>query len=363
MRGIIYIGLLAGLTSAKLEDPNLHWHEREKIIQEINNKQSTWTAHHNPRFYNQPIGIAKNLCGAKKMPREMLKTLPDVNIININKTFEELGLPDEFDSATNWPQCADVINDIRDQSNCGCCWAFGAAEAASDRLCIATNAKIKVPLSSQDMCFCAEEDGCNGGMLYTAWERIKSDGLVTGGQYQNTGPFGSGWCSAFELPHCHHHGPQGNDPYPDEGQPGCPSVTSSPPCPQSCDSDAVSPHNDFDNDKYGFSGTISFLQSASAIAKSIYEGGPVETAFTVYSDFENYASGVYQHTSGTILGGHAVRIVGWGSDNGVDYWKVANSWNPYWGEDGYFRIVRGDDDCGIESGAMAAASNAEWGKL
>jgi len=43
---------------------------------------------------------------------------------------------------------------------------------------------------------------------------------------------------------------------------------------------------------------------------AIYLNGPVEAAFNVYSDFENYASGVYQHTTGSALGGHAVRIVG-----------------------------------------------------
>jgi len=363
MRVFSYLAFLAGLTSSRLEEPNIHWHAREKVIQEINKMQSTWTARHNPRFYNQPIGAAANLCGAKQMPAGMLEELDDVEIIKINKTFEELGLPTEFESADGWPMCADMINDIRDQSNCGCCWAFGAAEAASDRLCIATNATIKVPLSAQDMCFCAERSGCDGGMLYTAWDRIMSDGLVTGGQYDNSGPFGSGWCSDFSLPHCHHHGPQGNDPYPDEGSTGCPSVSRSPRCPRKCDADAQSPHNDFDNDKYGFTGSIAFLQTASAIAVSIYNDGPVETAFTVYSDFENYASGVYQHTSGSYLGGHAVKIVGWGTDNNVNYWKVANSWNEYWGEEGYFRIKRGDDDCGIESQAMATSQKAKWGKM
>merc|ERR1719510_2773942 len=114
----------------------------------------------------------KPLLGA--ILREKGSIPKDEVLLNNNIT-----VPESFDSATNWPECADVINDIRDQSNCGCCWAFGAAEAASDRLCISTNATIKVPLSSQDMCFCAERSGCDGGMLYTAWERIKSDGLVT----------------------------------------------------------------------------------------------------------------------------------------------------------------------------------------
>ena len=93
--------------------------------------------------------------------------------------------------------------------------------------------------------------------------------------------------------------------------------------------------------------------------------GPVSTAFTVYSDFENYAGGVYQHTGGNMMGGHAVRIVGWGVDSksGMKYWKVANSWNPYWGENGYFRIKRGSDECGIMSGAVAdTGKNTKWGK-
>ena len=47
------------------------------------------------------------------------------------------------------------------------------------------------------------------------------------------------------------------------------------------------------------------------------------------SDFENYAGGIYKKTSSKVLGGHAVRIVGWGEENGVKYWKVANRFaNP-----------------------------------
>jgi len=92
------------------------------------------------------------------------------------------------------------------------------------------------------------------------------------------------------------------------------------------------------------------------------EGGPLEVAFTVYSDFENYAGGIYQHKSGGMAGGHAVKMVGWGVENGVKYWKIANSWNPYWGEKGYFRIIRGQDEGGIESQATGSAANAKWTK-
>lgn len=47
-------------------------------------------------------------------------------------------IPDNFDSREAWPKC-ESIKEIRDQANCGSCWAFGAAEAMSDRICIASN--------------------------------------------------------------------------------------------------------------------------------------------------------------------------------------------------------------------------------
>lgn len=184
---------------------------------------------------------------------------------------------------------------------------------------------------------------------------------MTGGQVDGTGPFCGGFCSAFSLPHCHHHGPQGNDPYPAEGQPGCPSQKS-PKCPRECDSDAKAPHNDFSSDKYTFSGGTQQASGEEGIMKAIYEGGPVETAFTVYSDFANYVSGIYHHVSGGVEGGHAVRIVGWGEENGQKYWKVANSWNPYWGEKGYFRIKKGNNECGIEDGVTFSSADAKWSK-
>jgi cathepsin B len=99
-----------------------------------------------------------------------------------------------------------------------------------------------------------------------------------------------------------------------------------------------------------------------AIQQMIIEAGPVETAFTVYSDFEDYDSGIYHHVSGSMAGGHAVKFVGWGVENGVKYWKVQNSWNPFWGEKGYFRIVRGNNEGGIESSVMGSPTGAQWGK-
>lgn len=76
--------------------------------------------------------------------------------------------------------------------------------------------------------------------------------------------------------------------------------------------------------------------------------GPLYVAFTVYADFETYKSGVYKHTTGGFLGGHAVEMIGWGTENGEDYWLIKNSWNEEWGDGGLFKIARGVNECGIE---------------
>ncbi|MCI14859.1 cathepsin B, partial [Trifolium medium] len=59
--------------------------------------------------------------------------------------------------------------------------------------------------------------------------------------------------------------------------------------------------------------------------------------------------GVYKHITGYALGGHAVKLIGWGtSDEGEDYWLLANQWNTNWGD-----IKRGTNECGIEEDVTA----------
>lgn len=84
--------------------------------------------------------------------------------------------------------------------------------------------------------------------------------------------------------------------------------------------------------------------------QALMETGPLAASFTVYADFPTYTSGVYKHTSGQELGGHAVVLLGWGTEDGKDYWLLKNSWTDKWGDKGFFKVVRGTNDCGIESG-------------
>merc|ERR1711939_737113 len=183
---------------------------QENMVDRINSTPDVlWKAGLNERFADP--SAMKSLCGVKADSAALVAKLPTA----VSK-IADADVPDSFDSETNWPQCAKVIGDIRDQSNCGCCWAFAGAEAASDRMCIATNASMMIPLSAQDVCFNGGgmmSMGCNGGQITSPWSYLKKGGLfggkgaVSGGQYQGSGPFGKGLCSDFSLPHCHHHGP------------------------------------------------------------------------------------------------------------------------------------------------------------
>ncbi|KAK5935115.1 hypothetical protein CgunFtcFv8_020503 [Champsocephalus gunnari] len=106
-------------------------------------------------------------------------------------------------------------------------------------------------------------------------------------------------------------------------------------------------------DKHFGKTSYSVPSEEKQIRDEITKNGPVEGAFTVYEDFPLYKTGVYQHVSGSALGGHAIKMLGWGEEDGVPYWLCANSWNTDWGDNGFFKILRGSDHCGIESEVVA----------
>jgi len=254
-------------------------------------------------------------------------------------------LPAQFDARTQWPKCPS-IGEIRDQSDCGSCWAFGAVEAGTDRICIETKGKMKPHLSATDLLSCCSACGfgCSGGYPGSAWDWFTQTGVVTGGNY---GDFS--WCSEYPLPICDHHvnGTYTNCAALNGGQ-----EYNTPNCPSSCDANSTY-KTPYQADKKKFATSYSIASDVTQIQQEIFTNGPVEAAFTVYQDFLAYKSGVYFYTTGPELGGHAIKILGWGVENGVNYWLVANSWNVQWGNKGFFKIRRGTDECGIEDGVVA----------
>ena len=82
----------------------------------------------------------------------------------------------------------------------------------------------------------------------------------------------------------------------------------------------------------------------------IFNEGPVSVAFQVYTDFRDYTSGIYRSNScknGPMDVNHAVLAVGYGVEKGVEFLSIKNSWGPAWGDQGFFRIERNKNMCGI----------------
>ncbi|XP_065651803.1 cathepsin B isoform X4 [Hydra vulgaris] len=301
----------------------------DEEINIVNSLETTWTAGVNfgPEVTESYI---KGLCGTLEEKE---------NILEVKQVPVVATLPDSYDTREKWGSICPSTTEIRDQGSCGSCWAFGAAEAMTDRICIATKGKNQVRISTEDLLTCCGSCGfgCNGGYPQSAWEYFKSDGIVTGGPYNS-----HKGCQPYAIPACDHHVPHSKNP--------CNGSLPTPKCEKVCEKGY---NITYKKDKHYGVSSYSINNDQNEIMREIMTNGPVEAAFTVFADFPNYKSGVYQHVSGEELGGHAIKILGWGVENDTPYWLVANSWNPSWGDNGFFKILRGSDECGIEDEVVA----------
>ncbi|EPT25121.1 cathepsin B [Toxoplasma gondii ME49] len=263
-------------------------------------------------------------------------------------------VPAHFDARTAFPACKDVVGHVRDQGDCGSCWAFASTEAFNDRLCIRSQGKGLMPLSAQHTTSCCNaihcaSFGCNGGQPGMAWRWFERKGVVTGGDFDALGKGTTCW--PYEVPFCAHHA---KAPFPDCDATLVPRKT--PKCRKDCEEQAYADNvHPFDQDTHKATSAYS-LRSRDDVKRDMMTHGPVSGAFMVYEDFLSYKSGVYKHVSGLPVGGHAIKIIGWGTENGEEYWHAVNSWNTYWGDGGQFKIAMGQ--CGID-GEMVAGE-AAW---
>lgn len=312
----------------------------DDMVQTVNNANTTWTAESPTRFGD--IQQVKALCGTwlEGHPNYVENNLPrhpsDVTPLAAS------AIPTDFDARAEWPKCTTIAT-VRDQSACGSCWAFGSTEAFSDSRCIATGEDILYSTEDTTGCCssfgCGFSQGCNGGQPSSALQWMTSTGVVTGGDYADL-TSKAGGCQPYSLAPCAHHVPA-TSKYPE-----CPSAEYSVQCQTKCTDDASG--KTYSSDKTMGKAAHSFT-SVAGMQSAIMSTGPLAVAFTVYADFPTYKSGVYTHVSGSALGGHAVEMVGWGVEDGTDYWWIKNSWNDSWGNGGFFKIARGTDECGIEN--------------
>jgi cathepsin B len=197
--------------------------------------KTTWKAAVPIRFQNATIAEVKKQLGTI-MPGEENYYAPEEEK-TLFKT-ETTAIPDSFDARDAWPQCASVVGRVRDQSNCGSCWAFGSTEAFNDRYCIKTGDASHVfsPYDTLGCCSgisCGFSMGCNGGQPSGAWKYFVNHGVPTGGDWADVGTGST--CKPYAMKSCAHH----VDPVP-AGMVSCTEVETykTPSCTATCDESA-----------------------------------------------------------------------------------------------------------------------------
>ena len=307
---LIFLTLL-NIILAKL--PNLNKRVlKESTLTSIKSsaKWNPYTTDENP-FKNYSKLEIKGLLGLEL-------TYTNLNIMMLvdnDDHIENFDIPIDFDSRKQWPDC---ITPIRTQQHCGSCWAFSAATVLSDRYCIASKGIIKPILSPQFMLSCDKSNNaCNGGLIDKSWRFLEKTGTST----DDCTPYASA-----------------------DGK-------FVPKCENKC-VDKIKENFKLFKAKKNSSKS---LGCAMQIQREMIENSPVQTGFIIYEDFLHYKNGIYKYTNGSKIGGHAVRVIGWGREEGTNYWIVANSWGSNWGENGYFRIEFGQ--CLFEENSYSGEAN------
>nr|O97397.1 RecName: Full=Cathepsin L-like proteinase; Flags: Precursor [Phaedon cochleariae]CAA76927.1 thiol protease [Phaedon cochleariae] len=195
-----------------------------------------------------------------------------------------------------------VVLPVRNQGECGSCWALSTAAAIESQSAIKSGSKV--PLSPQQLVDCSTSygnHGCNGGFAVNGFEYVKDNGLESDADYPYSGKEDK--CKA----------------------------------------------NDKSRSVVELTGYKKVTASETSLKEAVGTIGPI-SAVVFGKPMKSYGGGIFDDSS--CLGDnlhHGVNVVGYGIENGQKYWIIKNTWGADWGESGYIRLIRDTDhSCGVE---------------
>jgi len=212
----------------------------------------------------------------------------------------QIKYPQNLPATVDWRNAnPPVLTPVKDQGQCGSCWAFATTETIEANLAINTG-NLTV-LSPQDVVSCTPNPnncggsgGCNGAIAELGFNWVKNNGIATNAAWPYTAT--SGVCTAHAM------------------------------------TAKITGCNKLKENNY-----TDLLNAVATI-------GPIAVSVDA-STWSPYSGGIYSgcDKEKTMDIDHAVQLVGYGAENGTPYWIVRNSWGPNWGEKGYIRLLRHTD--------------------
>jgi cathepsin C len=300
-------------TESAMSHLNAEFTKHHLYINKLNSIKKSWSAALHKDFENMSIKELNKMAGIPRARRFRFKAESEDIIEDLS----------QFPKAFDWK---DKLKEAGSQGNCGSCYVYSTMRMLEARLKILFDHNID--LSVQHALDCSfYNQGCGGGYPYLVMkyssefelipESCKSYQEATGQCYTNT-------CNINDLPYIYR------------------------------------------TKDYKYVGGSYGSCSERAIMDEVYHNGPIVVSFEPDYNFMMYKSGVY-HSIGDDTWithavpkpewekvDHSVLLVGWGEENGEKYWLIQNTWGPNWGEKGFFRMLRGKDEFGIESICEAA---------
>jgi len=232
-----------------------------------------------------------------------LSQLPEKGVWEQESKAKQLGRTGAYPTTFDWSSKG-MITPVKNQEQCGSCWAFSATETIESVYAVKHGKSSLNVLAPQQIVDCdtqGEDQGCDGGYPYGAYEYI----IQAGGQ-------------------------EGESDYPYTGEDG------------TCQFNAADIEDKISNWKY-----VTQSSDEKVMQAFVYTSSPISVCVDA-EIWQTYQGGVITTDSGCGNSlDHCVQITGWLTENSTACWNVRNSWGADWGENGYIWVERGADVCGI----------------